>query len=160
VFLGTSCAWITATLARARSGPPRFGVRSPFPNDDLASRARLVRAPGYDGIELGPEYLDRSADEIKQALAGTGLAVSAIVGSLHLLDPDPALRARAVELDRARLRLAQALGASGVIEVPAFGPCRFPDVANTPPPHRREDELLVAALRSLAPDIRQSGVDC
>ena len=84
--------------------------------------------------------------------------MSAIVGSLHLLDPDPAVRARAVELDRARLRLAQALGASGLIEVPAFGPCRFPELANTAPPHRTEDELLVAALRSLAPDIRQTGV--
>ena len=158
VFLSTSCAWLTATLARARSASPRFGVRSPFPNADLASRARLVRALGYDGIELGPEYLDRSAGEIREALAGSGLAVSAIVGSLHLLDPDPAVRTRAMELDRERLGLAQALGASGVIEVPAFGPCHFPEVANTPPPHRKEDELLVAALRSLAPDIRRTGV--
>src|SRR4026208_1923703 len=86
VFLGTSCAWLTATLARARSASPRFGRRSPLPHHATspsarrapspsappAARAGLVRARGYDGIELGPEYLDRSADQIGEALAGTG----------------------------------------------------------------------------------------
>jgi sugar phosphate isomerase/epimerase len=133
-------------------------VRSPFPSDDLAARARLVKALGYDGIELGPEYLDRSVVQIRAALDGTGIAVSAIVGSLHLLDPDPDVRARAIALDRTRLRLAQALGASGVIEVPAFGPCKFPHIANLPPPHRKEDALLVTALQALAPDIAGTGV--
>lgn len=158
-FLGTACAVLTApAVARAREARPRFGVRGPFPNDDLAARARLVRALGYDGIELGPEFLDRSADQIRAALDGTGIAVSAIVGSLKLLDPDPNVRAHAVELDRRRLQLAQALGASGVIEVPAFGACRFPAIANTPPPHRQEDALLVEALQALAPDIARTGV--
>jgi sugar phosphate isomerase/epimerase len=133
-------------------------VRAPFPNDDLAARARLARSLGYDGIELGPEFLNRSAGEIRAALDGTGIAVSAIVGSLALLDPDSDVRARAVELDRERLQLAQALGASGVIEVPAFGACRFPESANTPSPHRQEDALLVAGLRALAPDITRTGV--
>jgi hypothetical protein len=125
----TGAALVAPVRARATDKSPRFGVRAPFPTNDLAERAGLVRALGYDGIELGPEYLDRSADEIRAALAGTGIAVSAVVGSLKLLDPDPDTRAQAVELDKRRLQLASALGASGVIEVPAFGPCRFPAIA-------------------------------
>jgi sugar phosphate isomerase/epimerase len=140
----------------ADAGSPRFGVRSPLPGTDLAARARLVRTLGYDGIELGPEFLDRSHDDIRRAVGD--LPVSAIVGSLKLLDPDPAVRADAVALDRERLRLAHALGASGVIEVPMFGACRFPGIANTPPPHAREDDLLVEGLRALAPDLARTGV--
>ena len=158
-FLGTACAVLTGSgVVKARRAGPRFGVRAPFPNDDLASRAQLARALGYDGIELGPEFLDRSAEEIRAALDGTGVAVSAIVGSLNLLDPDADVRARAVALDRQRLQMAQTLGASGVIEVPAFGVCRFPESANTWPPHRQEDTLLIAGLQALAPDIARTGV--
>ena len=133
-------------------------MRSPFPDKDLRRRAQLARRLGYDGIELGPEFLDGSADGIEAALAGTGIAVSAIVGSLALLDPDPEARRRAVALDRRRIKLAQRLGAVGVIEVPVFGPCRFPELANTPGPHRKEDELLIAGLRALAPDLVGTGV--
>jgi sugar phosphate isomerase/epimerase len=158
-FLGAACAVIAVpAVARVRASAPRFGVRSPFPTDDLAARARLAHGLGCDGIELGPEFLNRSVDDIRAALDGTGIAVSAIVGSLHLLDPDPDIRAAAIELDRTRLHMAEALGASGVIEVPAFGPCRFPGIANTPPPHRQEDALLITALRALAPDIARTGV--
>ena len=63
--------------------------------------AKLARALGYEGIELGPEFLNRSVDDFEGALAGTGVVVSAIVGSLSLLDPDPAARSRAVALDEA-----------------------------------------------------------
>jgi sugar phosphate isomerase/epimerase len=87
-----------------------------------------------------------------------GVPVSAIVGSLQLLEPDPAARAAAVALDRQRLRMAHELGASALIEVPMFGPCKFPDIAATPSPHAREDDLLVAGLQALAPDIGATGV--
>ena len=46
----------------------------------------------------------------------------------------------------------------GVIEVPVFGPCRYPEMANTPGPHRREDDLLIEGLRALAPDLAGTGV--
>lgn len=143
-------------LARAETAGPRFGVRSPFPNDDLAARAALVRRLGFDGIELGPEYLDRGAEDIRRAIGD--LPVSAIVGSLKLLEPDRAVREAALRLDRQRLSLAHALGAGAVIEVPMFGACKFPDIASTPGPHAREDELLVDGLRALAPDLDRTGV--
>jgi len=141
------------------SGPGvRFAVRGPFSTNDLRKRALLLQRLGYDGIELGREFLDRSVDSILSDLEGTGIVVSAIVGSIQLLDPDPAVRAKAVELDRKRLEMARALGAVGVIEVPTFGACRFPEVAGTPGPHAVEDRLLIEALKQLAPDVQRTGV--
>jgi len=135
----------------------RFGVRGPL-KGDLRQRALLLQRLGYQGIELGSELLNRPASAILEDLAGTGIVVSAIVGSIKLLDPDPAMRAKAIELDRQRLELARALGAMGVIEVPTFGPCRFPETAGTPSPHALEDRLLTDALRQLAPDVKRTGV--
>ena len=131
-----------------------LAVRGPFPNEDLRDRAELLSRLGYEGIELGSEYLDQPADQILQRLGGTGISVSAIVGSIKLLDPDPEVRTAAIELDRERLELARSLGAVGVIEVPTFGPCRFGQGADT----GVEDGFLIEALRQLAPDVRRTGV--
>lgn len=147
----------TGPTANRASGV-RFGVRCPFKTNDLRSRALLLQRLGYDGIELGPEFLNRSAESILSELKDTGIVVSAIVGSIKLLDPDPAVRAQAVELDRKRLEMARALGAVAVIEVPTFGPCRFPEAAGTPEPHAMEDRLLIGALEQLAPDVQRTGV--
>jgi sugar phosphate isomerase/epimerase len=114
----------------------------------------LLSRLGYEGIELGPEYLDQTAAQILQHLSGTGICVSAIVGSVKLLDPDPDPRAAAIELDRQRLELARQLGAMGVIEVPTFGPCRF-DQGTDP---GLEDGVLVRGLKQLAADARRTGV--
>jgi sugar phosphate isomerase/epimerase len=147
-----------AEMPTNRGTGVRFGVRCPFKTNDLRKRALLLQRLGYDGIELGREYLDRSVDSILSELKGTGIVVSAIVGSIQLLDPDPAVRAKAVELDRKRLEMARALGAVAVIEVPTFGPCRFPEAAGTPGPHAVEDRLLIEALEQLAPDVQRTGV--
>lgn len=151
-------AHATASPATSQGPGVRFGVRGPFKTNDLRKRALLLQRLGYDGIELGREFLNRSADSILSELKGTGIVVSAIVGSIQLLDPDPAARAKAVELDRKRLEMARALGAVAVIEVPTFGPCRFPEAAGTPGPHAVEDRLLVDALRHLSPDVQRTGV--
>jgi hypothetical protein len=45
-------------------------------------------------MEPGPEWLDRPVASIQDELKGTGIAVSAIVGSLKLLDTDPRLAPR------------------------------------------------------------------
>jgi len=120
----------------------------------LRSRASLLSRLGYQGIELGPEYLDQSADQILDQPGDSGIAVSAIVGSIQLLDPDPGVRAEAVDLDRQRLELARQLGAMGVIEVPTFGPCRFDQGADT----ALEDRILTEGLEQLAPDVDRTGV--
>jgi len=132
----------------------RLAVRGPFPETDLRARAELLSRLGYQGIELGAEYLDQPVAQILHQLKGTGVSVSAIVGSIKLLDPDPDIRAAALELDRERLKLAQHLGAMGVIEVPTFGPCRFDQGGDT----SLEDRILIEGLKQLAPDVRRTGV--
>ena len=127
-----------------------FGVRGPLPKAGLRERAQLVKAAGYDGIELGAEWLKQSVDSIRKELDGT-VPVSAIVGSIQLLDPDAAKRAEAVQLDRERLRMAKELGASCVIEVPVFGANKFSDTAT-------EDRLLVEGLKQLRDDVQRTGV--
>jgi sugar phosphate isomerase/epimerase len=152
-----ACALPSAVGASApgpRSQGIRLGVRGPFKERDLSARAGLLSRLGYQGIELGPEFLDQTADRILEQLHGTGISVSAIVGSIQLLDPDPQVRSAAVELDRKRLELARRLGAVGLIEVPTFGPCRFGQGRDT----GMEDAILVEGLRELAPDVRRTGV--
>jgi sugar phosphate isomerase/epimerase len=145
-----------AGAARAAPRHPgvRLAVRGPFPDRDLKARVNLLSRLDYQGIELGPEYLDQSADRILGQLSGSGIAVSAIVGSLELLNPDPEVRAEAIELDRKRLEMARQLGAMGVIEVPAFGPCRFDQGTDT----ALEDGILEEGLEQLAPDVSRTGV--
>jgi sugar phosphate isomerase/epimerase len=149
-----------AMLASAAPGGKavRFGVRAPLPKAGLRERARLVSDLGYDGIELGPEWLDQPADALREALHGTSIAVSAIVGSLQLLNPDPKLRAQAIALDRGRLRMAKDLGADCVIEVPVFGPNRFTDISPVMSPREVEDQLLVAGLKQLAASAEENEV--
>jgi sugar phosphate isomerase/epimerase len=149
-----------------RSGNPlpskatgvRFGVRTPFPEGGLRERALLLEKLGYEGIELGHEWLGQSVQSIQEQLKGTPIAVSAIVGSIKLLDTDPQVRAQAVELDRQRLKMAQSLGAAAVIEVPVFGPNRFQDLSPVMTPREIEERLLVAELKPLARDVQSTGV--
>jgi sugar phosphate isomerase/epimerase len=147
-------SWVGTSRASPRRQGVRLAVRGPFPESELRARAELLSRLGYQGIELGPEYLDQSAEQILRQLSGTGISVSAIVGSIKLLEPDPQVRAAAIELDRERLELARQLGAMGVIEVPTFGPCRFDQGTDT----GLEDGMLVEGLRQLAPDVSRTGV--
>jgi sugar phosphate isomerase/epimerase len=163
---GCGAAVAGATRAAgARQAPPqagnvRFGVRTPLPeNMTLRQRAQLVKRLGYDGIELGSEWLDQPVESIQEQLAGIGIAVSAIVGSIKLLDTDPQLRAQAVELDRKRLEMARVLGASDIIEVPVFGPNKFQDLSPIMTAREVEERLLVTELKELAPDVQRSGVN-
>jgi sugar phosphate isomerase/epimerase len=141
----------------------RFGVRSPFKEKTIRERALLLQRLGYDGLELGeeiaPEWLDRPAEAVLQSLDGTGIVISAVVGSIKLLDPDARVRAEAINIDKQRLDLARSLGASAVIEVPTFGPNRFPDLSPVMTPREIEDRLLIAGLKELIPDVSRTGVD-
>ena len=87
-------------VSRAEPGTVHFGVRMPFPNLSLRDRALLLKRLGYDGIELGNEWTPQPAVEIQSQLEGTGIRVSALVGSIELLNVDPEKRRGGVELDR------------------------------------------------------------
>jgi len=160
-LLKTTSALLAQGLAPpAHAGPVnvRFGVRSPLPNVSLRERALLVKRLGFDGIELGREWLDKPVEAIQQELDGTGAAVSAIVGSIQLLSLDAGERAKAIETDRRRLEMAKTLKADCLIEVPVFGPNRFPDLSPVMKAREVEERLLVAGLKQLARDIEGSGV--
>jgi len=124
----------------------------------LREKAEALQRAGFEGIELGPEWLDRPAEQILADLDGTGIVVTAIVGSIQLLHPDRAVREAGVQLDRKRVELAQALGAEAVIEVPVFGPRQFPDLTPVLFSHELEDRLLIAGLWELVPDLERTGV--
>ena len=146
--------------AQPEAGKVRFGVRSPLPNDmTLRERALLVKRLGYDGIELGNEWSNKPVEFLQDQLAGVGIAVSAVVGSIKLLDTDPQVRAQAVEVDRQRLELARTLGAADIIEVPVFGPNRFQDLSPIMTAREAEEKLLVAELKELAPDVKRTSVN-
>ncbi len=149
---------LAPAVGGATSGRVRFGVRAPLPDENLRSRALLVQQLGFDGIELGQEWLDQSVQSIERQLEGIPIAVSAIVGSIKLLDTDPKVRAQAVDLDRRRLEMAKALGASAIIEVPVFGPNRFQDLSPNMTAREIEESLLVAGLKKLVPDVERTGI--
>ncbi len=160
VAVGTAALASAAGQAPAETAGVRFGVRTPLPEKlTLRERAQLVKKLGYDGIELGPEWLNQPVDAIQEQLAGIGIAVSAIVGSIKLLDPDPLVRAQGVELDRNRLEMARALGANDIIEVPVFGPNKFQDLSPLMTARDVEERLLVTELKELAPDVEHTGIN-
>src|SRR5208337_4988683 len=117
--MGSAALAAGARPVQPEAGKVRFGVRTPLPEKmTLRERAQLVKRLGYDGIELGDEWSDKPVKFLQDQLAGIGIAVSAVVGSIKLLDTDPLVRAQAVGLDRQRLELARTLGANDMIEVP------------------------------------------
>jgi sugar phosphate isomerase/epimerase len=157
--LGSVASATEAGPTGAKTQQVRFGVRSPLPNDlTLRERAKLVKRLGYDGIELGPEWLDHPVDVIQEQLAGIGTAISAIVGSIKLLETEPQARMQAVMTDRKRLEMARTLGATSIIEVPTFGPNLFQDLSPIMTPKEIEERLLVAELKELVPDVQHTGV--
>jgi sugar phosphate isomerase/epimerase len=151
-----ACGGISGAAAATR--PARFGVRTPLPSATLRERATLVKEIGFDGIELGNEWSDKPLEMLQKELDGIGLAVSAVVGSIQLLNLDPAKRAEAIATDRQRLQLAKDLKADCLIEVPVFGPNQYPDLSPLMNPREIEERLLVAGLKELASDVERSGV--
>lgn len=163
---GCGVAVGSAALASARGQAPaespsvRFGVRTPLPEKlSLRERAQLVKKLGYDGIELGPEWLDQSVEKIQDQLSGIDLPVSAIVGALRLLDTDSLVRADSVQLARKRLDMARVLGAGDMIEVPVFGPNKYQDLSPLMTARKVEEKLLVTELKELVPDVQNTGVN-
>jgi len=158
--LGAATVAASAAQAQPEAANVRFGVRTPLPDNlSLRQRAQLIKRLGYDGIELGNEWSDKPLAFLQDQLAGTGAAVSAVVGSIQLLDTDPLIRAHAVDVDRQRLELARALGANNIIEVPVFGPNKFQDLSPLMTAREVEERLLVAELKELAPDVEHTQVN-
>lgn len=88
----------------------------------LLEKFELVRALGYDGVELDSPN-DFDLEEVLHARDTAGLPIHGVVDSVHwehtLGDPDPAVREAGLEGLRTALADAKAYGASTVLLVPA-----------------------------------------
>ena len=136
----------------------KLGVRGPLPGNTISERAKVLKRTNFDGIELGHEFLHLSADDILEQLDGTDIGVSAIVGSIGLLNTNVKVRRESVEIVKDRLVMAKKLGASGVIEVPVFGSPQFLDISPIMSVYDLEWKLLIAGLKELVDQIKETGI--
>src|SRR5262245_34321987 len=125
----------------------------------LAEKLAWLEAVGLDAVELHGETLSLPVSEIERAFVDSPIAVSAIEGIPRLLSADLAERDAAKATIRARLALAGALGAVGVLVVPQFGRVpALPDLSPLATGDELERNLLLAQLRELAPTAGEAGV--
>jgi sugar phosphate isomerase/epimerase len=107
---------------------------------------------GFEGVELLGRGLAERKEEIKAALAETGLVACTICTGYddNILSPDRRLRDAACAQVRDLLKLAGELKVGGLIFVPIFGPPRLPDMAPFKSAVELEKDLLVRILQDLA----------
>ena len=96
---------------------------SRLPGDDLAQKFQRAAGYGFDGVEvsIGPAFdLADHFSEVRDAVQASGLPCTAIcTHSMHdPLQPDPGARARRFARLTELVRMADELGAEGVISVP------------------------------------------
>lgn len=120
----------------------------------LAEKFAVVRAAGFDGIEIfSPEGV---LEEALAASRETGLAIPGVVNragwKVRLSDPDPAIRAQALASMLEAVREAHALGASNVLVIP--GKVLDPEHEN----HDQVWERAQTALRAAVPVAAELGV--
>ena len=116
----------------------RLGIQTlRLPGDAMAEKFAAAARAGFDGVEVsvGP-FFDQAdgLEEVKAASAASGVPVCAIcTHSMHdPLVPDAEERARRLAGLAELLRMADELGAAGVISVPVRPPHAFPDMTDLP----------------------------
>lgn len=94
-----------------------------IPGRDLAEKLDKMERWGFDGLEVGGGGFPGRVEELKKALAGRKIKISAICAGTPggpLVNEDPEVRKRAVAAIKELLTCAGELGSTGVIIVPAF----------------------------------------
>lgn len=119
-----------------------------LPGADLGARFANAKRFGFDAVELpvGPAFdLASQLDAVRRAMEHSGLPVCAICthSSHDPLQPDPAERERRFAGLAELLRLADALGAAGVVSVPVRRPVTFPELNDA------ERELMALAVAEI-----------
>ena len=143
-FLKTSLAGVAALAAgpavlSACKGPdqkkktPAVPLRLSFqegiaPGESLTEKLDFMERLGIAGFEPGGRGLSARVEEIRRALQGRSIQVSAICAGFggFILAEDPAVKAEFDRSMREIIRAAGELGSTGVIMVPAFNwqnPC-------------------------------------
>jgi hexulose-6-phosphate isomerase len=89
----------------------------------LTDKFRAVKAAGFDGIEMDSPGMD--VDATRMAIAESGLPVDGTVNSTHWqvrhTDPDPSVRAKALESLQTAIRDTHAVGGHSVLLVVGHG---------------------------------------
>lgn len=110
----------------------RFAIQTPLlPGDSLIAQFQAAKRYGFDAVEffLPPEFdLAMRLDDVQAAIDASGLPVCALCtnASHDPLVPDPAERAVRLQRLAELLRLADELGAGGIVSVPVRPPHSFP----------------------------------
>ncbi|WP_446783090.1 sugar phosphate isomerase/epimerase family protein [Macellibacteroides fermentans] len=92
------------------------------PGDNLQQKLDFMEANGVVGIELGGGNLSGRVGEIKQALKGRNIKVSAICAGFKgfILSENPEIRKQCIDTMKEIIAAAGEVGSTGVIIVPAF----------------------------------------
>jgi L-ribulose-5-phosphate 3-epimerase len=89
----------------------------------LTDKFKALKAAGIDGVELNAPG-QNTPEEVAEACKASGLQIEGVVDAFHwninLADPDPRLRATAVEHLKNALRECHAFGGTSVLLVPAI----------------------------------------
>jgi hexulose-6-phosphate isomerase len=89
----------------------------------LLDKFKVLKESGIDGVELNAPN-QHKLDEVREACKQTGLLIEGVVDAFHwninLADPNPALRATAVEHLKNALRECKAFGGTSCLLVPAI----------------------------------------
>lgn len=120
------------------------------PGESLNEKLDFLEEHGFTGIEPHGANLAGRVGEFQDALRNRSIAVSAVVAGFrgHLIAKDPAVRKEAMDSIRVILEAGGALGANGLIVVPAFN-------RQESLPHQESRELLVDQLAELGAHARQ-----
>lgn len=101
-----------------------------LPGETYVEKFANAEKIGFDGVELSGREILGKVEELKEALASTKVKVSSICSGYpgDLLHSDRAMREKAIEGIKERLKVAGELGAVGLIVVPTFGGPKLPDL--------------------------------
>ncbi|MDR1380118.1 MAG: sugar phosphate isomerase/epimerase [Tannerella sp.] len=90
--------------------------------DSLNGKLDIMERAGVNGLEVGGKGLSGRVDELKQALNGRDIKISAICAGFSgfMLSEDETVRNECRDSMREIIAAAGALGSTGVIIVPAF----------------------------------------
>ncbi len=89
-------------------------------NGSLVDKFKMAKEAGFEGIDVDS---DQPVDDVQRAMAESGLIVHGMVDYVHwgepLSSPDPAVRAKGVEILQKCLRETKIYGGTTVLLVPA-----------------------------------------
>lgn len=144
----------TSGRAVLEAAPPKRGLKKAVkygmiqvPNASIEDRLNLVKELGFQGVEMdSPSDVDFV--EAAKASEKTGIHIHGIIDSKHwdirLSDPDPAVRAKGLEILKQALRDAKVVGADTVLLVP--GKVSNPDTENFDQCYSRSQEQVRKAI--------------